>query len=165
MSLRAPPKKLFVYGTLCDAELFAAVAGRPITRFRPVAARAAQTRAVLAADEPMPLITRGNGVTKGLLLTEISGEAWRRIRFYEDDVYQLAPIRLQLRSGKRMGAFAFWPKRAARTWFRMWNFREWQRTEKMRALVAARQFMDYLDAPPGTDLDQVWRNIKSNLAA
>lgn len=162
MSLRPPPKKLFVYGTLCDAELFAVVAGRPIARFHPAPARAPLTRATLAADEPMPLLTRGSGVTNGFLLTGLSGEAWRRIRFYEDDVYQLSPIRLQLRSGKRISAFAFWPKRAARTRFRVWNFREWQRTEKKCALAGARQFMEYLDAPPGTDLDQAWRNIKSN---
>jgi hypothetical protein len=110
----------------------------------------------------MPFLTRASGLAKGLLLTGISGDAWRRIRFYEDDVYQLAPIRLHLRSGNPMGAFAFWPKRAARSRFRLWNFREWQRTEKNHALAGARQFMEYLDAPPGTDLDQVWRNIKSN---
>jgi hypothetical protein len=160
MIARIPPQRLFVYGTLCDYDLFAIVAGKRLSRFYPVPARAPNTRAVLATDEPMPLLRRGGAATKGLLLRRMDAEAWRRILFYEDDVYGVSPVRLLIRRNTKIVAHAFWPKPATRYRIRSWNFREWQRVSKPRALVAARQFMEYLDAPPGTDLAQAWRNIQ-----
>ncbi|MFZ1990188.1 MAG: gamma-glutamylcyclotransferase family protein [Alphaproteobacteria bacterium] len=160
MIARIPPQRLFVYGTLCDRDLFAAVAGKSLTCFYPMPARAPNTRTVLAADEAMPLLRRGGTVTKGLLLKRLDSEAWRRIRFYEDDVYRLSPVRLLIWRDTEVIAHAFWPKPATRYRFQSWNFRDWRRVRKPHALVAARQFMEYLDAPPGTDLAQVWRDIQ-----
>ncbi len=96
MSFRAQPRRLFVYGTLCDPDLFEVVVGAPMKRFRPLRAHAMNVCAVICASEPMPLLNRGQGYTKGLLLGGLSTPMWHRIHFYEDDVYALAPIRLQL---------------------------------------------------------------------
>jgi len=165
MIARIPPQRLFVYGTLCDRDLFAAVTGRPLTEFRPIPARAPNTRTSLAADEAVPLLRRGGATTRGLLLRRIDSEAWRRIRFYEDDTYRLRPVRLLIRRDINMIAHAFWPKPATKCLFQSWSFRKWQRVSKPRALVAARQFMEYLDAPPGTDLTQAWRDIQEQASA
>lgn len=161
MIARIPSRRLFVYGTLCDPDLFAAVAGRRLSKFHPLPARAPRTRAVLAATEPMPLLRRGGSLTKGLLLRRLDAEAWRRILFYEDDIYRLAPIKLVVRRDTEITAHAFWPKLGTPCRFHSWNLRDWQRVSKPRALVAAQQFMEYLDAPPGTDLTQVWRKIQA----
>jgi hypothetical protein len=165
MIAHIPPQLLFVYGTLCDLDLFKAVTGKPLASFHPVPARAPNTRTVLAADEPMPLLRRGSGITRGLLLKRIDAETWRRIRFYEDDAYNLSIIRVLVRSDANVSARAFWPKRDTSFRFRPWNFREWQHVSKPSALVAARQFMEYLNAPPGTDLARAWRDIQANSAA
>lgn len=165
MSFLAPPRNLFIYGTLCDRDLFATVAGVPMARFWPSPASAPNIRAVFAADEPMPVIARGGGLTRGLVLRSLTAQAWRRICFYEDDVYRLAPIRVRSRSGNRIQAHAFWPRRGTPIAQWPWNFREWQRVHRPRALVAAQKFMEYFDAPAGTDLAQAWRDIKASLTA
>ena len=164
MILRAPPKHLFVYGTLRDADLFAAVAGKPLECYHPRRARALNARVVHAAGEPMPLLRRGGPGITGLLLSGIDRQSWRRILFYESTDYRLATIGLRLLAGKRAFAVVFWPMQSIRSGFRSWNLREWQRASKQRALVAAREFMNYLDAPPGTDLDRAWREINADLA-
>jgi len=165
MIAHIPPCRLFVYGTLRDDELFEIVAGRPLSRFAPVLARGVNTLALSAMEEPMPLLIRSSSFTQGLLLRRVDDEAWRRIRFYEDDIYRCAPIHLHLASGNEIGAHAFWPRRGTPKKFRRWNFRDWQRISKRRAIAVAKRFMEYSNAPVGTDLAGAWRDIQASLGA
>ena len=122
-------------------------------------------RAFLATDDPMPVIVRTGGLTKGLLLRGLTMHAWNRIRFFESDDYYCAGLHVSLAQGNSAQAFAFWPLRSLRRTAKPWNFRAWQRADKELALVAARQFMDYFGASAEVDLAEAWRRIKANLAA
>lgn len=163
MRFRAPPPKLFVYGTLCDAELFEIVAGAPMSRFRPAPAYARGVRALLAVTESAPIIKRGGGVTQGILLSRLTISAWRRICFYEEDDYRLGQICARLHSGFFVTAGAFWPCRNTRASHRPWSHRAWERFHKKHALIAASRFMTYVHAPAGIDLSRAWREIVSQL--
>jgi Gamma-glutamyl cyclotransferase, AIG2-like len=166
MSSGAPPKHLFIYGTLCDPDLFRIVAGAPLRAFVPRRAIVIGARALFADGAAMPLLAQGSGAAPGLVLSGIDNRAWRRVCFYEDPDY--APKRVVARIPARselMAAFAFVPTPAMRPTRKAWSPGAWTLRSKRRAAALARGYMAHFDAPLGVDLDAVWERLKNEFPA
>lgn len=92
--------RLFVYGTLRDAEVFARVAGQPQARFAPQPARLAGYRALYARGASFPILVQAPGhVAEGLLMRGLPSPVWQRLDAFEGPPYYRA--RLQVAAGGR----------------------------------------------------------------
>ena len=160
---RAVPGRLFVYGTLLDRDLFGVVAGIAQHKCRPALAilRGAHPARARAAGAP---VLAAGGRTRGVLLKGFTQRAWRRLCFYEDKEYapRLVPVRLG--GGNVVTAAVFYGTNRPGPRTVAWSVTRWRRHEKRTALARARLFMDYLQAPRGTDLDAAWRDIQRRVA-
>jgi hypothetical protein len=163
--LGPPPYRLFVYGTLQDAELFAVVAGRPMSGFRPEPARLCRARVIAPATATEgPLLAHGSGTAPGLLLSGLDPATLARLDFYEAPEYRLLPARVRRRKdGRAVRAAVFQPAAPERMAPWSWSLLAWKHQHKRSAVAAARRFMAYFGAPSETDLDAVWRQIQETL--
>ena len=104
-----PPDRLFVYGTLCDATLLELVAGCSWTSLSPVVARLPGHGVYRAMDAAFPILNPSDGEAEGILLQNVTPEAWGRLLFYEGDEYTAKEIVVVRADGKAMVASTFWP--------------------------------------------------------
>jgi hypothetical protein len=104
---------LFIYGTLIDPTMRAAVFGAPLRVGFATPARLAGFRRVTARARRYPVLIRNrSAITEGLLIPRIGGRAWRRLIAYEGAEYRLARVFLPRASG---GADRSWNPRVGET--------------------------------------------------
>ena len=93
MTSPAPALPLFVYGTLRDPDLLAAVLNRPLHPGALLPARAPGFRAVPYPSRLYPALIRSPGATaEGLLLTDLSPFERDLLDAFEGDEYLRGPI-------------------------------------------------------------------------
>ncbi len=129
---------LFVYGTLRDPELLAAVLGRPLRRERIHTARAPGYRAVHYPGRIYPALIRAPGAAaEGLLLTDLTPFERDLLDAFEGDEYRRATIAAMLADEPELHeADAYIPAVAIADEGEDWSLDHWQRLHKSRVLGA-----------------------------
>jgi len=128
--------QLFVYGTLCDGDLRAAVLGRRLGADQIVAALAEGWQAVLAGGRDYPMLVHAPGAqAMGLLLLGLTAADFARLDAYEGAEYRLAGIGVHGPAGPG-SAMAYLPVLAPPPPYRAWSLATWQVNRKQATLVS-----------------------------
>src|SRR5690606_35152445 len=132
------PLPLFVYGTLRDLDLVAAVLGRPLHVSAVHAARAPGWRAVHYPGRSYPALVRAPGAAaEGLLVTGLTPFERDLLDAYEGDEYRRAPVATMLVDEPELHeADAYLPALAIPTDAHEWSLSRWQMEHKARALIS-----------------------------
>ena len=131
---------LFVYGTLRDNELRAAVLARPSTG---LAAAAPGFAAVHYPGRPYPaLVRRPGAAAAGLILADLTAFEIDLLDAYEGDEYRRAIVPVMI-DEELHEAFAYLPAVAIRDQ-PDWSLSAWQAEHKARALAAEKATADEL---------------------
>ena len=154
---------VFVYGTLCDPELRAAVLGRVLAPPQVAAAVVPGHCAVLWPGRTYPgLVRRPGGIAEGLLLLGLSAADVERLDVYEGPEYRrvLLPA---IVDGELHEAEAFVPVPPFAGDGAAWSLHHWQANHKRAALVAlaeeaARRRFQATPAPVGGETQHRRRN-------
>lgn len=133
----APPLPLFVYGTLRDPDLVAAVLGRPLQPGTIHAARAPGWKAVTYPRRIYPALVRTPGAAaEGLLITGLTPFERDLLDAYEGGEYRRTPIATMLADEPELHeADAYLPTVPIPTDAHDWSLSRWQGEHKARALV------------------------------
>lgn len=127
---------LFVYGTLRDPDLVAAVLGRRLPTVYP--ARAPGWKAVHYPRRIYPALVRSPGAAaKGLLVTGLTPFERDLLDAYEGEEYRRTPIATMLSDEPELHeADAYLPVVAVPTDSHEWSLSRWQAEHKPRVLVS-----------------------------
>lgn len=127
---------LFVYGTLRDPDLVAAVLGRRLHTVYP--ARAPGWKAVPYPGRIYPALVRAPGAAaEGLLVTGLSPFERDLLDAYEGEEYRRTPIATMLVDEPELHeADAYLPVIAVPTDAHEWSLSRWQAEHKPRVLVS-----------------------------
>lgn len=133
---------VFLYGTLCDPELYRIVAG---TEQAPQAARLAGYCASWAKDQSFPLIHADpDGMVEGILVRP-SPRARERLDFYELGFgYDIAPLWID-GDGGREQALVYLPPENTWSAGPKWSLETWQANHALLAREAAIEYMRLID--------------------
>ena len=127
---------LFVYGTLRDPDLLAAVLGRPLRAGGQHVARAPGFRAVHYPDRIYPALVRAPGTAaEGLLLIDLSPFECDLLDAFEGDEYRRAPL-AALVEEDLFEADAYLPAITVPNTGMDWSLSNWQTRHKPRVLGA-----------------------------
>lgn len=132
------PLPLFVYGTLRDPDLLAAVLGRPVRGASLHAARAPGYKPVHYPNRIYPALVRSPGAAaEGLLITGLTPFERDLLDAYEGDEYRRGTIAAMLADEPELHeADAYLPVIAVPTDAHEWSLSRWQEEHKPRVLVS-----------------------------
>jgi gamma-glutamylcyclotransferase (GGCT)/AIG2-like uncharacterized protein YtfP len=127
---------LFLYGTLQDRDILAAVLGQAPSPVQLVAATAPDCAAVYFPDRLYPaLVKRAGSVAKGMLL-RVTQEDLAALDAFEGDDYVRGAVPVMTAVGPQ-AAQAYWPAIAVTPSAQDWTLERWTREHK--PLVLARE--------------------------
>jgi gamma-glutamylcyclotransferase (GGCT)/AIG2-like uncharacterized protein YtfP len=134
----------FVYGTLRDPDLLAAVLNRPLAEAAMLAASAPGFRVVHYPGRIYPALVRVPGAAaEGLLLTDITPFERDLLDAFEGPEYRREPIAVM--AGEELHeAFAYLPAIAVPAEAPAWTLLNWQMNHKRRVFVSERATADEL---------------------
>ncbi|WP_413719226.1 NUDIX domain-containing protein [Silicimonas sp. MF1-12-2] len=133
--------RIFLYGTLCDPELFAIVAGEP---FNPRPALLDDHASVWARDESFPLIVRRPGARTEGAIVEVGDAAKARLDFYELGFhYTLEPVTVNA-GGVALESLVYFPDAGKWAEGQPWSLPEWQHVFGTHAREAATEYMSLI---------------------
>lgn len=128
-------RPLFVYGTLRDPEMLAAVIGRKVPASQRLGARAPGYRAAFLAGRSYPALVPGRGRARGFVLLGLSGEEMDRLDRFEGEEYRRAEIEVVVADGV-IAAEAYFAVAPIEGEARTWSLAGWRRTHKRAELAA-----------------------------
>lgn len=134
--------RLFVYGTLMDADVRAIVFDEPrlVEAGEPARLPGFRRQAILGGLAPI-LVPHPAGTIEGLLLDGVDRRAAARAEFFEGShFYDLKPVTVSTVSGPAE-AGVFLPSGRLRPHARGWDFDAWRRRHKRAFLERARRHM------------------------
>ncbi len=130
-------RRLFVYGTQLDPELFEAVTGLTHQAAGARPARLKGFRRVQVRGEVYPTLLRAPaGVIEGLVVGPLAEDVMARLRTYEGEPYRLEPVTVETEAGP--AAALVWLTDAASASMTPWRLEAWQRRAKAAALAGLR---------------------------
>ncbi|MEM7743920.1 MAG: NUDIX domain-containing protein [Pseudomonadota bacterium] len=150
---------LFFFGSLRDQELLEIVLGRVVDPgdLRPATAPGFATRTL--ADEAYPHLSASrDAVAEGVLATGLSAADIHRLKYFEEDEYDLAPLVVQTAVGAE-DAHYFRTTGKAPESNGLWDYGKWVRDEREVALAAAEELMAHIDIVPVGDIDSIWPGV------
>jgi gamma-glutamylcyclotransferase (GGCT)/AIG2-like uncharacterized protein YtfP len=119
------PRRLFVYGTLRDAEILARLLGRRAARLLRMPAALRGFRLLHSRREDAPVLGRSaRSIAFGEVLSPIVAGDLRRLGRYEGNEYRLAVVRVIGTGGRRISALAYLPRHTYSSG-RGWDFLRW----------------------------------------
>lgn len=150
---------IFFYGSLRDPDLVEIVLGRRLWPGSLVPARAPGFATMRMQGEAYPLLLpEKGGVAEGVLLTDAGPEDMRRLGFFEEAEYGLAPITVETDDGP-VETHYFRATGKTPPDPRPWEFDHWQRHDRVTALAAAGELMQVFGTVPVAEIDTVWPSI------
>ncbi len=130
-------RPLFVYGTLVDEDVRAAVLGRRIAAERLRAARLSGFCRRYRAGATYPiLVSAPAGVVDGILVAGLCAADLRRLIAFEGDEYALVERTVDLVPGGTAPAHLFLPEPWVPAGDADWALPDWRRRHKRRYLAA-----------------------------
>lgn len=134
-AMTVPP--LFLYGTLRDPDILAAVLGRRVAENELVAATARDHAAVYFPGQLYPaLVQRTGGAAPGLLLTHATPDDLAALDAFEGDEYRRGPVHAMTAAGL-VAAEVYWPAIVIAPSALEWTLERWMSEHK--PLVLARE--------------------------
>lgn len=131
--MTVPP--LFLYGTLRDPDILAAVLGRVVADDALVAASAPGYAAVYFPGQLYPaLIERSGSVAPGLLLLGAMADDLAALDAFEGDEYRRGPLQAVTAAGP-VTADVYWPAIAVAPSAPDWTLERWRREHKRQVLA------------------------------
>lgn len=128
---------LFLYGTLRDADILAAVLGRTVPLQHLLPATTPDCASVYFPGQVYPaLVARPGGAAEGLLLVNATADDIAALDAFEGDEYRRGPVRVDTADG-RVEAHVYWPAIAVPAEAADWTLRRW--TEDHKPAVLARE--------------------------
>jgi gamma-glutamylcyclotransferase (GGCT)/AIG2-like uncharacterized protein YtfP len=146
----------FVYGTLMDPDLRAAVLGGPCVSLRPAVLAGYRRRTVVGEDYPA-IAPAKNSRVAGLLVAGISPAMAARASIYEGDQYDAVSLTVATTDGAACDAWTFLPQADVRLSTRDWSLDTWQKHHKSRVLTSARAFLSADPAGGFRRTEAIWR--------
>jgi gamma-glutamylcyclotransferase (GGCT)/AIG2-like uncharacterized protein YtfP len=138
------PDLLFVYGTLRDPDLLAAVLARPLNRDAMLVAQAPGYRAVHYPGRPYPALLQTPGAAaEGLVLTDLSRFERDLLDAFEGPEYRRALLPVMV-AEELHEAFAYLPAIAIAADAPPWTLAAWQERHKPDVLGTERATADEL---------------------
>ena len=127
-----PP--LFLYGTLRDPDILAAVLGRTVFNHNFVAATAPDCAAVYFPDRLYPaLVQRPGSTAPGLLLTEATADDLAALDAFEGDEYWRGSLQVLTAMGP-VAAEVYWPAITIAASALDWTLERWTHEHKRDVL-------------------------------
>lgn len=131
------PPPLFLYGTLRDPDILAAVLGRVVAARQLVGATAPGCASVYFPHRLYPaLVQRPGRAAPGLLLAEATIDDLLALDAFEGDEYRRGPVQAMTATGP-VAAEVYWPAIAIAPSAPEWTLERWMREHK--ALVLTRE--------------------------
>ena len=152
---------VFLYGTLCDPELYQIVSGEP---FEAVPGELPDTTIHWVKDESFPIPIAASGTFASGMLVDPSPEARTRLDFYELGFdYIVERVRVQTASGLVEAAIYMpnvdWPIGA------VWSLPEWQARDGTLSRLAAKEYMGLIATHGSTEAARAFPQIRSRAAS
>lgn len=129
------PAPLFLYGTLQDPDVLAAVLGRTVADRQLIAATAPDCAAVYLTGRVYPaLVSRPGSAAPGLLLVQVSAEDLAALDAFEGDEYRRGPVQAMAATGP-VTAEVYWPAMPVAPSAAIWTLDRWTREHKPEVLA------------------------------
>ena len=129
------PAPLFLYGTLQDPDVLAAVLGRTVADRQLMAATAPDCVAVYCPGRVYPaLVRRPGAVAPGLLLVQASADDLLALDAFEGDEYRRGPVQAMTAAGP-VAAEVYWPAMPVPPSAAIWTLDRWTREHKPEVLA------------------------------
>lgn len=152
--------RMFVFGTLQDPDLLAAVIGRPTDEIARVPAYLPGKRAVRVENETYPtLIDDEQGTVHGQILGPMEGADVDRILFFEAEEYDFSPTMVEAPDGPSQ-VHIFAPAERTIATGEDWSLDAWQHADKDEAVAVAHAFMGLYGICSAEEADEQWREVK-----
>jgi hypothetical protein len=134
---------LFFYGSLMDRDLLSIALGRDVSTLGLLEATVDGFICRRAAGKAYPiLLTQRGSRAEGILVSGFNYIDIDRLSYYESEDYVLQLITVQTKAGPYQAKF-FQPTRKLGDSGESWTLKGWQYIEKSKALIVARQLMQY----------------------
>lgn len=152
---------VFLYGTLCDPELYHIVAGAPLDARR---AKLHGAALHLAADGSFPVLTAKPGASIPGVLINPDAEIRRRLDFYELGFgYRLEHCEVETDHGPTQATVyapeAEWPGDGP------WSLETWQREQGALARLAATEYMALIHTHTPEDAARAYPQVRMRAAS
>lgn len=133
---------IFVYGTLRDPDVLAAVLGPEASEVVPVAAEVDGLRVAQPSEGALPGIVAAKGAhAPGLLLRDLSADAMARLAYFGAAyAFDLKGAKAKTK-GSTERAEVFWPQKNEHLLAEDWNFEAWQADAKPFFLAMTQDIM------------------------
>ena len=131
-AMTSPP--LFLYGTLRDPDILAAVLGRTVADHQLITATAPDCATLYFPGRVYPaLVPRAGGAAPGLLLAEAAIDDLLALDAFEGDEYLRGPVWAMTAAGP-VEAEAYWPAIAIDPSAPAWTLERWVREHRTQVL-------------------------------
>ena len=148
---------LFVYGTMRDEDVLAAVLGRVPAGVRTEAAWMPGFVAARVPGESYPYLVPADGArASGALVQGLDEACLDRIRFFEGEEYESAECTVERADGARVAAMCFGGVSIPGSSIVAWSLERWQAEEKPRFLAMTREFMALWRRAPAEQAEALW---------
>ena len=153
--------QVFLYGTLCDPELFEIVAGVPL-KARPASVPGYRVHWV--ADESFPVCLKHDGGSAEGVVVSVDDDARARLDFYELGFgYETETLRATTKDGP-VPAMVYlpvtdWPLGDA------WDLADWQTRFGRLTRLAAREYMGLIETHAPEDAAHAFPQIRMRAAS
>ncbi len=152
---------VFLYGTLCDPDLYQIVAGTP---FEGRAATLNDMTVYRSLDGSFPVLRREAGASLAGQIVAADGEARARLDFYELGFgYQLESCEVETDQGRTSASVYVpkieWPSDGP------WSFEDWQRQHAALARLAAGEYMGLMDTHKREAAARAFSHIRMRAAS
>lgn len=148
---------LFVYGTLRDHDMMAAVAGEgPL---KPDVARLPNLQVRPLNGTPVPFIEVGPGAAKGVVWSDLNETQVARIDLYEGAFdYTRTPV-VVIVNGEEHMAEMYMPPKNSEAGPGDWFLHDWQRNNKKASVLTAEEIFSQTPLPTAAELRVKWPMI------
>ena len=154
--------RIFLYGTLCDPQLFEAVAGVPLTA---QAATLPDHVTLWARDESFPLVVRRPGEQTAGLLVDVDDAVKHRLDFYELGFHYALSHAVVDVQDERIEAEVYLP--APNRWLegKAWSLSEWQAEHGPLTREAATEYMRLIDTHAPEAAAETFSRVRSRASS
>ena len=156
-------RPFFFFGSLRDRSLLEVVLDREIAENDLTAATAPGYVTLRLKHEPYPYLTARPGQSaEGVVVFNLTDTDQRRLEYFEEAEYGLAPITVETARGTVDAQFfATDTKLEPNIGDTQWDFSEWCGNARATAIEEAIELMAHIDLVPVEDCDTIWPGIKT----
>ena len=148
---------LFSFGTLMDTELLSAVTGISACDIVSEEATVHNRVALWVKDDHYPvLLPREGSITHGLIIRNLTADAFDRIVFFEGGEFRLEELEVVTANGKREHVQYFADNEIKPVSDYQWCLKDWQQSTKMDTMPRVSRYMQCYGQMSVDEADAFW---------